>query len=299
MRYFRRICSVCGAVAVLSGCVVAPKLPDSPEIDIVDVLENIECEIQASLLDNLAAHYWLLGWATTITLDLETENNASGTGEVTISVPLTPEIFSISLSGGPTEDYKSAGTFSYSTYFADIARRSCGTGATGENESVLTGRTGVGDWLTRVAHDSAYANICPNDIDFGIEFTITVSGDGTPTITGIQIGDGTLDASLGGSASNVKDHELTMSAVPIASTSMSKTGQKTASRVFANATQIVREATGVNASKADFQKCTPLDPALAIAQREQVDEATRDELDRAVSGQLLRSLAPSAGGGGP
>jgi hypothetical protein len=262
-------------------------------------LENIECEIQASLLDNLAAHYWLLGWATTITLDLETDNQGSGTGQVTVSVPLTPELFSLTLSGGPTNERKSDGTFSYSTYFADIAERSCSAGATEKKKSVLTGRTGAGDWLTRVAHDAAYANICPNDIDFGIEFTITVSGDGTPTITGIQVGDGMVDASLPGSASHVTDHELTLSAVPIAANAMSRSGEQTADRILANASRIVYDRTGVKVGKTEFRNCTSLDPTLAVAQREQVDDATKDDLDRAVAGQLLRNIAPSGPSGGP
>jgi hypothetical protein len=292
MRYFHPLCAVC-ALSILSGCVASANLPDTPEIDIVDVLENIECEIQASLLDNLAAHYWLLGWATTITLDLETDNDGSGTGEVTVSVPLTSELFSLTLSGGPTKDRKRGGTFSYSTYFADIAERSCSADSTEKKKSVLTGRTGAGGWLTRVAHDAANASICPNDIDFGIEFTITMSGNGTPTITGIQVGDGTLDASLAGTGSHARDHELTFSAVPIATTSMSRSGQQTSSRVFSKASRIVLDRTGVKVGKTEFQKCTPLDPALAVAQREQVDDATKDDLDRAVAGQLLRSISPS------
>ena len=203
-----------------------------------------------------------------------------------------PETLGLTLSAGPTKEYKSGGTFSYSTYFADIADRPCGVDSTEKKKSVLTGRTGAGKWLTRVAEDASNAGICPNDIDFGIEFTVTISASGNPMITGITVGDGTVNVDLLGDAAHGTDHELTLSAVPVES-SRDSSNSSTASRILTDAASIVKKATGISVSSADFQACTPLGGAVAAVTRRQVDDDTKDSLDRAVGASLLRNIDPS------
>ena len=70
MRFVQSL--LCSVSLALSGCVAFPDLPGGARVDIVDIVDNIECEIQKALLSDLPRHYWLLGWAATITLNLQT-----------------------------------------------------------------------------------------------------------------------------------------------------------------------------------------------------------------------------------
>ncbi len=275
----------------LAGCVAFPELPDDKVVSIVDVVENIECEIKNSLLQDLAGHYWLLGWAGTFNLNIETYNSSVGTGEAILSVPLWANTLGLTLSTGPTKEYNSVGTLGYSAYFVDIVAKQCG-GKPTKSKSVLTGRTGVGDWLVRVAKDAAQTNICPNKIDFGLEFVISIDGEGNPTISGIAIGSGTLETDLDLTGTNTKDHEITLSAAPVGRVSSKKT-EKQINRVLATASDIVYRKTGERMTKRDFLHCVPFGGGALAGQRELVDQDTIGVLDKAVAGALVRSLGSS------
>ena len=278
-----------GAVLTLQGCIAFPELPSGRLINIRHIVDNVECELQQSLLSNVREHYWLLGWAGTIVLNLETYHNSAGTGEVTVSVPISVQTLGLTLSTGPTREYNSVGTFGYSAYLIDLAERTCPTSATEAGDSFLTGRTGVGDWLTRVARDATDRNICPNAIDFGLEFTIAIDGEGNPSITGIEVGSGTIDGDLDLTGSKTNDHELTLSAVPVGRVYSASDSQKV-NRVLSRAEKLVYEQTGERISRQDLLTCAPLDIPVAD-RRELVDNQTIEALNTAVSGALARSIA--------
>lgn len=275
----------------LSGCVAFPELPEGKVVSIFDVIENVECDIKNALLHNVADHYWLFGWAATINLNIETYNTSAGSGEAIISVPLSANTLGLTLSAGPTKEYNSVGTLGYSAYLTDIATRQC-DGKPSKTKSVLTGRTGAGDWLVRVAKDAAQANICPDKIDFGLEFIISISGDGNPTISGIVIGSGTLETDFDLVGSNTKDHEVTLSAVPVGRVTTKKS-EKQINSVLATASDIVHRETGQRMSKYDFLHCVPFGGGVFAGQRELVDNETIGALDKAVAGALVRSLGSS------
>lgn len=276
------------SVVALSGCVAFPELPDGKSVSLIEVIDNVECDIKNALLNDLAGHYWLLGWAATINLNIETYNSSAGSGEAIISVPLSANTLGLTLSTGPTKEYNSVGTLGYSTYLTDIAARQCGNKPT-KTKSVLTGRTGAGDWLVRVAKDAAQANICPDKIDFGLEFIISIDGEGNPTISGIVIGSGTLETDLDLVGASTKDHEVTLSAVPVGRVVTDKS-EKQINRVLARASDIVHQETGVRMSKHDFLHCVPVGGGVFAGQRELVDNETIGALDKAVAGALVRSL---------
>ncbi len=282
--------SILGAALAMQGCVAFPELPGGRNINVREIVDNIECEIQGSLLNNIRHHYWLLGWAATIVINLETYNTSAGTGEVAVSVPISAQTLGLTLSTGPTREFNSVGTFGYSAYLIDLVERTCpGEVPPVRTESLLTGRTGAGDWLTRVAGDATQRNICPNAIDFGLEFTIAIDGDGNPTITGIEVGSGTIDADLDLTGSRTNDHELTMSAVPVGRV-FSQSESPKVNRVLTRASRVVREQTGEKVSKHDILTCAPLDIPVAD-RREVVDNQTIEALNTAVSGALARAIA--------
>ncbi len=281
--------SVLSAGLALQGCVAFPELPSGHKINVRQIIDNVECELKHSLLDNVAEHYWLLGWAATIIINLETYNTGAGSGEVTLSVPVSAQTLGLTLSTGPTRLYNSVGTFGYSVYLIDIVDRTCPAEAPAKTDSLLTGRTGAGDWLTRVARDASQKNICPNAIDFGLEFVLSIDGEGNPTITGIGVGSGSIDADIDLIGSRTNDHELTLSAVPVGRV-YSAPDAKKVNRVLARAANRVRETTGEWVSKQDFLACAPLGSIVVADRREVVDNQTMQALQTAVGGSLVRSI---------
>jgi hypothetical protein len=288
----RSVLSLIGAASLaLSGCVVFPELPGGARVDIVDIVDNIECEIQAAIFRDLPRHYWLLGWAATFTLHLQTKTEPEGSGEVTISIPLMPETFGLSLSVGPETYYHSKGGFTYKTPLTDIATKTCPPLRRDDEptKSVLTGRTGAGDWLVRVANDSTFSGICPQSMDFYLDFRIIVSGDGNPKITGIEVGDGKLGVDTKLQGKKTKEHKISLTAVPI-SDSNNKDEQKKVDAIFATAEDIVRDRLGAQIDKTQIRACAPLDPAFLVVRRGPINTETLDDLDAADLRAILRAL---------
>lgn len=289
----RSVVSVmCGATMALSGCVAFPELPHGARVDVVDIIDNIECEIQDAIFRELPRHYWLLGWAATFTLHLQTKNEPKGSGEVSLSVPLMPETLGLSLSLGPEKIYHSKGGFTYKTPLTDIATKICpplrGNGA--ETKSVLTGRTGAGDWLVRVANDATVAGVCPESIDFYLDFKIILSGDGNPKITGIEVGDGTLGINTKLEGKSTKEHKISLTAVPV-SDSNNKEEQEKVDAIFATAEEIVRDRLGVRIDKDEVRDCVPLGPEFVLSRRGPINQETLNELNAADLRAILRAIS--------
>ncbi|MDA5399824.1 hypothetical protein OQ273_14680 [Hoeflea prorocentri] len=275
------------AALAMSGCISFPELPNRVAINIQEIIDNIECEIQDSLYAASGEHYWLMGWAATITLNLETYHTNDGSGELVLSFPVASQTLGLTLVSGPTIEYNSVGTFAYSFYLIDIAERPCGPGEFGKTQSHLTGRTAAGDWLTRIARDASVRNICPDKIDYGLEFAIGLNGEGNPTITSV-VGSGTIEGDFDLVGQKTKDHELTLSAVPVGRVP-SPADAKQVNSVLTRAASKAREITGETVSTADILACAPL--GIPADQRRQVvDNQTMKALDAAVAGSLVRSI---------
>ena len=206
--------SLCAASLALSGCVAYPELPGGSRVNIADIIENIECDIKDSLRKNLPEHYWLLAWSTVITLKLDSKNKAGGSGDIGVSVPLVPETFGLTISTGPTKNAESMGSFTYSRRLIDIFDRTCEEQSLETSRNGLVGRTGAGDWMTRVARDAGQTLTCPKTMSYTLLFKITLDASGNPQISGIKIGDGTLSVGVKGSAQNIGEHHLTVVATP-------------------------------------------------------------------------------------
>jgi hypothetical protein len=209
---------------LVSGCVAFPELPPERRVDVADVLTNIECEIQNELDENFEDYPFLVQWAAAVDMTLLTKNNSGGTIRSDLVVPLVPEVFQLDVDFSPDHQRFSSGNLDYSFYLKDLPAGKCDgydvetrtfTNPRRRAAPVLTGRTGVGDWITRVVSGVRATGSCPTNIVFNTHFQITYSGNGAPSISGVEAGDATVGGGFTFGPRTEQNHALIVTLGPI------------------------------------------------------------------------------------
>ena len=73
---------------------------------------------------------------------------------------------------------------------------------------MLTGSLGVKDWLVRVGKAMNATGNTPATLTYTAEFVVTIDATGTPSVSLIDVGEGTLGGSLTLAASREDTHRL-------------------------------------------------------------------------------------------
>jgi hypothetical protein len=238
-------------------------------VDVSDIVNNVHCEIRKTLIDNIKTTYWFLGWGASISLDLDIKRKAGGTGEITFNFPLVPEGLGITVGGGPTKDTNNNSKLTYQVLFKDFVKDEAFDCGDSRTNTIMTGKTGVGDWLLRVAESTApyketkyptapIPKFCPASIGTSIEFIVTLDGNGSITIKDIQAGDGTIAISPKTSGKYIENHKLTIAAQALPQDEKSIKGTK---KIIGLANEEIKKLTPLNVDLetmlSAMPKCTP------------------------------------------
>jgi hypothetical protein len=214
---------LCGTSLALTGCAGFPELPNEPQVSITDILTNVECEIAQALEANFQKHAFLNQWTAKVNLALNTDTKGGATGDITFKFPLAGSIVDVALAGAPGNKHNASGNFDYYFHLKDlkkcndydVATRRYTDETKRQVTSVLTGRTGVGDWMIRVAEGVMEVGSCPASIYFEIVFKIGLTTDGTLELTKVEVPrERQFTAGLAPTATRETGHKLTVTFGP-------------------------------------------------------------------------------------
>jgi len=138
-------------LSLLSGCAIAPSLPDEQRVSVTEIIDLAKCELRDALIFADQEAPWFKGWVASaeLTLKVATQSSAS-LGTPTFLIPITSGTFAAAFDAGIGEEAAGVAKIKFSTSVASTRDLLCGPpSARTRGPFGVSGTLGITAWLIR------------------------------------------------------------------------------------------------------------------------------------------------------
>jgi hypothetical protein len=205
------IVSATAAAIALGSCSSLPEQSEMTGVDIVDIIQNVRCELKEAIAKYPATHPingMYIGYGFTFT-SLE-ENVESGAG--TFVIPIAHGTFKIGFDAGETAHREGEKTIDLAEQISNVRKLDCSR--THRVESIkypVLGRVGLTEVVDRYATLDAQNGLQIGGFKNNLQFWLNVSAGVKPSVSIVPVPGHTRDFSLNISANRKDTHKLLVS----------------------------------------------------------------------------------------
>ncbi|MHB9363557.1 hypothetical protein [Mesorhizobium sp. LNJC403B00] len=176
-----------------------------------DIVNNISCELQAAATNVPFVKKSTNGWLAGVDMTLQVINEAGGTADANLGVPLVPQGLLVTASATHSGKADRQSTFSFQVDLGHPEKIQCGEPITGaSNGRRLRGNLGIQSWLANMDKTISRTGIKADKVGYILEFSIADSGSGGPAISLVPVGDSVLGSGLSLTASRSDVQNMTI-----------------------------------------------------------------------------------------
>jgi hypothetical protein len=181
---FRPRWLIAGA-AILSGCAIAPSLPDESRVSVEDIVKLTKCELRDALLHADKTAPWFDKWAAAAELTLKVGTQAGGQlGTPTFLIPINIGTWSMGFDVGGGANANGVAKIKFATKLEALRDLDCPPrGGGDENPIGATRDLGLSAWLIRALDSANAAQLderSTKSMGYTIEFVVFVNGAVAP-----------------------------------------------------------------------------------------------------------------------
>jgi hypothetical protein len=191
----------------VAGCTALPDLPQQSAVSVSDVVNSINCEFKAAVLNERFVSEDK-GWLATSELKLQVVAAAGAELGLNLSSPLNPGTLLVAVGGGYSGSADRTAGVTFETVLKDPRIISCRK-PSDQSDDPLVGNLGIHDWIAMLQESRDEVK------DFSVfshelKFTIERKGNIDPSFSLVPLGSSKLGggAKIGGSRKHVHSLEI-------------------------------------------------------------------------------------------